>query len=304
MATPFAETQNYARYGGIPVKKIAALALACILLCMSLTGCSDGSSVSSAPTQQPNFLPDATALPVDSGSAAEVLQTQPTAEPIFAIPAEEDTEEEPLFGLDTETATEEPLFGLDEETLPSVEDATAEPTEEPTPEPTMTPAPTVYSPYASYTYASLMDTSFGFVLNYPSTWRNLPGKYTVCFEEITGEGDFPARVAVTRKKLPHKPSSETLAKQFQAYVQQVCSQYDPKTFELSDLNSNTTFMKRDGYSIGYLAYSGDTEVQGYMCCCAIDYTVYVFHFCSTYEDFEPMKPVLTRIRDSVSLAAQ
>ncbi|MBQ9952317.1 MAG: hypothetical protein IJO98_09290 [Clostridia bacterium] len=299
------------------MKKIAALALACILLCMSLTGCSDGSSVSSAPTQQPNFLPDATALPVDSGSAAEVLQTQPTAEPIFAIPAEEDTEEEPLFGLDTETtteeplfgldtetATEEPLFGLDEETLPSVEDATAEPTEEPTPEPTMTPAPTVYSPYASYTYASLMDTSFGFVLNYPSTWRNLPGKYTVCFEEITGEGDFPARVAVTRKKLPHKPSSETLAKQFQAYVQQVCSQYDPKTFELSDLNSNTTFMKRDGYSIGYLAYSGDTEVQGYMCCCAIDYTVYVFHFCSTYEDFEPMKPVLTRIRDSVSLAAQ
>lgn len=297
------------------MKKIAALALACILLCMSLTGCSNDSGVSTSSTQQPNFLPDATALPVNSGNSADTLQTQPTAEPIFAIPAEENAEDEPLFGLDMDTATEEPLFGLEtddeeplfgleDEALPSVEDATAEPTEEPTPEPTLTPEPTVYSPYAGYTYASLMDTSFGFVLNYPSTWRNLPGKYTVCFEEITGEGDFPARVAVTRKKLPHKPSSETLAKQFQTYVQQVCSQFDPKTFELSELKSNTPFMKRDGYSIGYLAYSGDTEIQGYMCCCAIDYNIYVFHFCSTYEDFEPMKPVLTRIRDSVSLAAQ
>lgn len=191
--------------------------------------------------------------------------------------------------------------------LSAVADSTATPdpnaTSDPedsksTPEPT--PEPTVASEYASYNYAALTDTSFGFVFNYPVSWQNLPGKHTVCFQEQPMDGDFPARVAISSKKLPHKPGSETVVKQFQQFAQQIYAQYDPETFEFSELMS-ASFIKRDGYAIEYLAYSGDVEVKGYMCCCAVDYTVYVFHFCSSYDDFENIRPVMTRIRDSVAL---
>lgn len=259
-------------------------------MCALLTGCSDSAEPAASQQVTANFLPDATALPAASATASDEPQIQ------FAI----ETTEAPLAAIADATVTPNP------DILAAVEDATATPaptaTIEPTPEieTTASPSPTPATVYANYNYTALTDTSFGFVLAYPTTWQNLPGKYTVCFQEQVPEGDFPARVAVTSKKLPHKPESETIVKQFQLYAQQIYAQYDPATFEFSDLGSGT-FMGRNAYAISYLAYSGDTEVKGYMCCCAIDYTLYVYHFCSAYDDFEAMTPVMTRIRDSVSL---
>lgn len=243
-----------------------------ILLVGCLSGCSNESEPAVTQQDSANFLPDATVLT----TAAPTNTPAPT--------------EAPLASVADATATPSPelLFGLDE---PDSE-ATA------TPEPIA--MPTAASPYADYNYTALTDTSFGFVLTYPTTWRNLPGKYTICFEEQVSEGDFPARVAVTSKKMPHKPDAETAAEQFQAYAHTIYKQYDPKTFEFGELTP-TTFMGKNAYEIGYLAYSDDIEVQGYMCCCAIDYTIYVFHFCSSYNDYEDMQPVRIRIRDSVSL---
>ena len=57
-----------------------------------------------------------------------------------------------------------------------------------------------------------------------------------------------------------------------------------------------------GYAITYLAYSGDIEVEGYMICCAIGRAIYAFHFCASYDDYQAMASVMTRMRDSVALA--
>lgn len=255
-----------------------------------LTGCSDGAEPAAAPKESANFLPETTAFP----AAADV----PLSNPITPEPTLPQVIDEPLEApID---ATIEPnaemlaAFETEEDAEPEQEISV-------TPESTQTPEPTAPSPYMNYNYSMLTDTAFGFVLNYPTTWTNLPGKYTVCFQEPVADGDFAARVAVTSKKLPHKPDSDTLLKQFQAFAKQVYATYDPSTFEFGDLKTNVSFMGNRGMAIGYLAYSGDTEIQGYMCCCAIDYTIYVFHFCSSYNDYEDMLPVLTRIRDSVTL---
>ena len=259
------------------------------MMALCLSGCSDVSN--STPAQEAgNFLPDATANP----AAAAVNQSTP--EPLFSIPTDA-----PLSAVSDATVAPNP------EMMALVDDATAEP--DPTAEPTVGPdaaaaptaEPAVASPYSGYSYAALTDPTFGFVLDYPANWRNLPGKYTACYEEQVAEGDLAARIAVTAKKMPHKPESETVVKQFQSYAETIYEQFDPETFEFSDLTEKS-FMGKKGYEITYLAYEGDIEVKGYMCCSATDYTIYVYHFRCAYDDYEDMSPVLTRVRDSVKVA--
>lgn len=206
-------------------------------------------------------------------------------------------------------ATEEPTQ-MPQEELPVVEDVLLEqPTVAPvealivsnaTAQPTQTPQPA--NDFSTYTFARLSDTSFGFTFEYPAQWTNLPGRYTVCYREPVEEGEFPARVAVTRKATAHTPSSRTLLQQFYNYAEQIRAQYDSSTFEYGELNSEASFMGETGYSITYLAYSGDIEVEGYMVCCAIGRAIYVFHFCASYDDYQAMSSIMTRMRDSVAVA--
>ena len=157
------------------------------------------------------------------------------------------------------------------------------------------------APYA-YTLTALTDSTFGFVYAYPSGWKNLPGKYTACFREEVSGDDFPARMAVTRKRLAHAPKFSRLLTQFQEYAETVRAQYDSKTFEYGDLNSSAAFLGQPAYEITYLAYSGDVEVKGYMICTNVDKYVYVFHFCAPYDDYAAMEPMMRQLRDSVTLA--
>lgn len=269
------------------MRKIAVLALSCILLITMLAGCTSSEPPAAALQEDANFLPETTAFPAATAA--------PTVDPATPEPTLSHVIDEPLEATATPNAEMLSAF----ETEVDVPESTVEPTD--APESTPTPLPTAASPYLGYNYSMMTDTSFGYVLNYPSTWSNLPGKYTVCFQEPVSDGDFPARVAVSSKKMPHKPESDTILKQFQAFAKQIYSNYDPSTFEFGELKNNASFMGRNALAIQYLAYSGDIEVKGYMCCCAIDYTIYVFHFCSSYNDYEDMLPVLTRIRDSVTL---
>ena len=39
-----------------------------------------------------------------------------------------------------------------------------------------------------------------------------------------------------------------------------------------------------------------------MICCAIGRAIYAFHFCASYDDYQAMASVMTRMRDSVALA--
>ena len=212
-------------------------------------------------------------------------------------------EAEPAQAQVEATATAEPA----QEAQPRVDDLplsqpTAEPaapaaTEASAGVPAATEAP---SGVSAYTFARMADESFGFTLEYPTQWTNLPGRHTVCYREPVEEGDFPARVAVTRKAMAHTPSSSTLLEQFYSYAEQIRAQYDPSTFEYRNLDQEASFMGQTAYSVSYLAYSGDIEVEGYMICCSIGRAIYAFHFCSSYDDFPVMASVMTRIRDSVA----
>ena len=259
------------------MKKIAALLIAGALILVTLSGCSNGSDT--AADQPPlntvpestvttefadAFMPDAMDVPVDA--TAEPTADTPVESAATDIPAAPENTDAPA-----EAATEAPAA-----------QATA-------------------APYA-YTLTALTDSTFGFVCAYPSGWRNLPGKYTVCFREEVSGDDFPARMAVTRKRLAHAPKFSKLLTQFQQYAETVRAQYDSKTFEYGDLNSSATFLGQPAYEITYLAYSGDVEVKGYMICTNVDKYVYVFHFCAPYDDYAAMEPMMRQLRDSVTLA--
>lgn len=155
---------------------------------------------------------------------------------------------------------------------------------------------------SEYTFEMLTDTSMGFVYAHPTEWVNLPGKSTVCYREAVEADDFPARVAVTKKEFAHTPKSSAVLKEFQSYAHIIYKQYDSSTFEFGDLNSDASFMGQSAYEITYLAYSGNIEVKGYMISCAIGHTMYVFHFCAAYDDYQQLQSAMTRMRDSVAVA--
>ena len=253
------------------MKKIAALLIAGALIAATLSGCSNNSN--SAADQPPlNTVPESTVTTEFADAFMPDVMDVPvdaTAEPAADVP--------------------------DESIVPESTDTPAEAATE-------TPAAqATAAPYA-YTLTALTDSTFGFVCAYPSGWKNLPGKYTVCFREEVSGDDFPARMAVTRKRLAHAPKFSRLLTQFQEYAETVRAQYDSKTFEYGDLNSSAAFLGQPAYEITYLAYSGNVEVKGYMICTNVDKYVYVFHFCAPYDDYAAMEPMMRQLRDSVTLA--
>lgn len=255
------------------MKKIAGLALVGILIVMALTGCSDKAASNDVPASDANFNPEATGVPSDDSAAGA------TDAPL--LPQVDDVPLDNSDGAPDDGAAQAPLD------TPAAEE---------------TIAPETGANAVNYTFQSLADRSFGFVFEYPTQWENLPGKHTVCFREVVENGDIPCRVAVTKKTFSHPPRSSTVMNQFYAYYQQVCAQYDPSTLELgSDLNSEARFMGQQAYEITYLAYQGQTEIKGYMICCAVEHSIYVFHFSAPYADYQSMEPMMLRMRDSVAV---
>ena len=293
--------------------KCLALLPACLLL---LNACSDRNVLDTpqrtAPPAQQQAAAVATEAPTeapedDSGllTIAELMGTDALPDEVD-IPAEDDTAADEELPDDRDIPAD----------IAEPDEAPSQPTAPPTATPQ--PGPTAVNPFATavpegegegdasvstavkdFTYVTLTDPSFGFVMNYPDDWVNLPGKFTVCFEEPEPTTAFPARVAVTRKQLAHKPKAKAVYTQFQAYAQIIYEQYDPKTFEYGDVNSNGVFMGHQAYEVTYLAYSGDVEVEGYLCCCSIDKAMYVFHFCCPCDEYDSYASAIMRMRDSV-----
>lgn len=255
------------------MKKFASLLLVFLALAALLTACSSVTTTVETDGNIGNFSPESTA--VSSSDIVLNSTIEPTIEPIAS-----DLPEAIDVPLETE-ATSKP---------------SAEPSEEATSEPTVTE-----TPVSDYTLTPLTDRSFGFLFSYPSGWENLPGKYTVCFREIVEEGDYPARVAITKKTFDHEPKSSKLLSQFQSYATNIYSMYSKDRFEFGELNESATFMGKNALEISYYAYSGETEVVGYMICCSIDHDMYVFHFCAPYEDYNAMESMMKDMRDSVKL---
>lgn len=153
----------------------------------------------------------------------------------------------------------------------------------------------------AYQYAQVEDENIDFTFNYPSHWKLVPGIYTVCYREEVEDGDFPARLAITRKKLVHTPDDRALLEQLTSYMKMVGKQYDKATFQTSVPNHEDTFMGRTAFSNTYLAYWGDIEVKGFVIGCAVQRTLYVLHFCASYADYTAMESMLNYIVRSVTL---
>ena len=151
----------------------------------------------------------------------------------------------------------------------------------------------------AYQYSAVMDENVDYTFYYPSHWQNVPGIYTICFREKVEQGDFPARIAVTRKRLVHTPDDEALMDQMVSYMKSVSKQYDKATFQTSTPNREDSFMGQRAFSNTYLAYWGDIEVKGFVIGAAIERTLYVFHFCASYSDYLAMQNMMQYIVKSV-----
>lgn len=180
-------------------------------------------------------------------------------------------------------------------------DAAANPA--PNPDATQAPASNgiaIIDP-TSYQFSALTDTTLGFTFNYPTRWENLPGVFTVCFREPVESGKFPARVAVSAKKMVHTVEGGTLSNQLTKYMRTIYQMYDPNTFQAGTPSSSNTMLGQSALSNTYLAYYGDIEVKGFIIGTAVEKTIYVFHFCASYEDFTAMQGIIKYMVNSVEL---
>jgi hypothetical protein len=150
-------------------------------------------------------------------------------------------------------------------------------------------------------YTALNDPDMKLTFNYPSNWVNVPGIFTVCFREQVEPGEFPARVAISAKRLVHSPEGTVLTDELTDFVRVIRKQYDANTFQLGTLNAEDTFMGKQAYSNTYLAYSGETEVKGFVIGQSVGRVLYVFHFCASYDDYTAMERVMRYMLNSVQI---
>jgi len=60
-------------------------------------------------------------------------------------------------------------------------------------------------------------------------------------------------------------------------------------------------MGKQALSNTYLAYSGETEVKGFIIGQSIGRVLYVFHFSASYEDYTAMERVMRYMLNSVQI---
>jgi len=270
---------------GYTLKKCLCLLL-CALLIASLSGCQDQQAAKNDSAEvEANVAPENTLGPAENSSiqaaanafSGGTLDEQPTVEPVQVI----ESTTEPTSS-DPEVSGE--LFGSFDEAAQDSEHSAS------------------VIDLGAYSFSTTTDTSLGFTFSYPSHWKNNPGVYTVCYREEPEDGDFPARVAVTRKKLTHTADADGITDELKSYLKTIYKQYDSKTFEVGSLNKSIQFMGKKGYSTTYLAFSGETEVKGFVICCQIERTLYVFHFSASYSDYLSMENLMQYMCKSVKPA--
>lgn len=270
------------------MKKYIALTLCIALIVMLLGGC--GSTSDNDTTGQTgSFDPETTA--VASGGLMQVIEEQestPTPAPTYRIIDE---------AFDMEIPEDDPIEdeGVTGETAP-VETAAAQSGQVYT-----TPTP---QPNASVgTFAEISGMGLGFKFSYPGGWDNIPGRSTVCYVQPMGNGTtYPARVAVSMKKLAHKCDVEDLQDEMILFFNTLKSQYDATTFKINtDIDESTRFMGNNAYSTTYLAYDSNQEIEGYVIMTAFEKYVFCFHFQCAYTDYAAFAPAMKTMRDSVTL---
>lgn len=260
---------------------IAALSLFCF------TGCSKPQEDAPQADASANFNPETTAAANENNSIDDIslFGDQPTVEPVETL-VPENGSAVPTQNTGNMEANQD-----------------GNPTASPSEMPQSSVAPANIDASA-YQFSTVGSNSLGITLQYPSQWENIPGIYTICYRESVEEGDFPARMAVTSKKVVHTPDEEDIVDQLKSYLKTIYTQYDTSTFEVTNLNQSISFMGKQGYSTTYLAYSGEIEVKGFVIACAIERNIYVFHFCASFADYSSMESMMQYMCKSVALAGE
>ena len=93
---------------------------------------------------------------------------------------------------------------------------------------------------SEYTYAVLTNDTLGVRFSYPSHWIQTPGRRTICYEEPVGEGDIPARMAVSVKQLDDRADGDELTRQLSSFVSAIFTQFD--RYEIGNLITDVPFM--------------------------------------------------------------
>lgn len=241
-----------------------------------LSGCAKEATVDSS--TQGNFEPETTA--VAGGGLTHALEEAAETQ-----------------GISTVVQSDVQIQPIADDVQQTVVDTTLEPAA--TPEPVSAPSSNSHTSITGYSTIGNVGLEFSF--SYPANWNNLPGRSTICYVQPMTEGvTYPARVAVTMKKLSHRGTDAKVKAEFASYFEYISSQYDPETFEANmTLSTATPFMGRKAMSTTYLAYDGEQEIMGYVICTYFERYMYVFHFLCAYEDFEDFIPAMSFMRDSV-----
>lgn len=255
---------------------------------LTLSGCSKDEALQDAEQGQGSFEPETTAV-AGGGLTQAVEEIQEAREasadaPSAAIPADAAPESQPAAADVQQTASD-----------------VQQPAADATLEPIFTQEPVSNSHGSIDGYSTISDVGLGFTYSYPVNWNNLPGRSTVCYVQPVEAGvKYPARVAVTMKKLAHRGTDSKVKEEFASFFKIISSQYDEETFEANmSLNTKTKFMGQKAMSTTYLAYDGEQEIKGYAICTYFERYMFVFHFLSAYEDYDDFLPAMQFMRDSV-----
>ena len=290
------------------MKRLFCILLVLALAGFSLSGCDRRSEVpeDAESMEEGNFDPETTAVggltqaveDRSDGAASEDLDAPADAEmPEEDVSAEGDAFENGEF-TDIEEADQPSGEDGDGET------ADANPTPESEAMPFASPTP---QPNASVSrYTEIKAPGLGFRFSYPTGWVNIPGRSTVCYVQPLEDGTvYPARVAVTMKRMPHATSFKEARTQLGEYLKLLRSQYDSSTFKVDTkhVDESSKFMGKSSIGTTYLAYDGNQEIKGYAVITYFERYLYVFHFLCAYNDFSSFEATIRYMRDSVQADA-
>jgi hypothetical protein len=212
----------------------------------------------------------------------------------------DDDEDDGYVDDDEDDEDDEDYYSMEALMNPSGDPEAQDAVQEPAPQNTPKPGGNVIDPN-TLSYVALNDPDMKLTFNYPSNWVNVPGVFTVCYREMAEPGEFPARVAISAKRLVHSPEGTVVSDELTEFVRVIRKQYDSNTFQLGTPNSEDTFMGKQALSNTYLAYSGETEVKGFIIGQSVGRVLYVFHFSASYDDYTAMERVMRYMLNSVQI---
>ena len=150
-----------------------------------------------------------------------------------------------------------------------------------------------------YKYDTVTEGKFSML--YPAHYTRVPGTKTICFEEPVNDGTIPVRIAFTRKGLSGRVHSDTKTKQLKSYFKRILSGFD--SYDMGTLDKKDSFLgDNEAYSVAYTAKKGDKLYKGYVVMAAGEKVLYVFHFRCGEVDYERMKTVMERVRNSITFS--